>query len=352
MSLGPVMVDILGMRLSPEERERLLHPLVGGVILFSRNYTKPEQLQRLVEDIHGLRQPHLLVAVDHEGGRVQRFREGFTRLPAAGRFGDEYGRDPQHAGRLAAICGWLLAAELRTVGVDFSFAPVLDLFLGISKVIGDRAFHRSSDVVARLAREVMKGMAEAGMAAVGKHFPGHGSVAADSHLDIPVDGRDLEDIRVRDMLAFERMIHYGLPAMMPAHVIYPKVDYRPAGFSRIWLRTILREQLGFQGVVFSDDLSMAGAASVGDYAQRARSALDAGCDMVLVCNNHEGADQVLDGLDGHGDPVSQGRLVRMHGRHPIDRRELIESERWRRAVSELERLETEPELDLGDDSPA
>ncbi len=346
------MLDIAGTELLPEERELAMHPMAGGIILFSRNYQTPAQLQRLVGDIHALRQPHLLVAVDHEGGRVQRFREGFTRIPAMGRFGEEYARDPKHALHLAEAGGWLLAGELRALGVDFSFAPVLDLHRGISRVIGDRAFHRRPEVVARLARAMVKGMSGAGMAAVGKHFPGHGGVAADSHQVVPMDGRDLEDIRGEDMLAFERMIHYGLSAIMPAHVIYPQVDKVPAGFSRIWLQGILREQLGFQGAVFSDDLSMAGAAVAGDFAHRARSALDAGCDMVLVCNDPGGAAQVLEGLEGHGDPVSQARLVRMHGRHAVDRSDLIGSEKWRRAARNLEDLEKEPELDLGDDSPA
>ncbi len=346
------MLDIAGMELLPEDRERVTHPMVGGIILFSRNYESPEQLQRLVEGVHALRQPHLLVAVDHEGGRVQRFREGFTRLPAAGRFGEEYAGNPKRALQLAESSGWLMAMELRALGVDFSFAPVLDLHRGISRVIGDRAFHRHPEIVARLARAVVKGMSEAGMAAVGKHFPGHGGVAADSHRDVPIDGRDLEDIRGEDMLAFERMVHYGLSAVMPAHVIYPKVDGMPAGFSRVWLQTILREQLGFQGAVFSDDLNMAGAAVAGDFAQRARLALEAGCDMVLVCNNPEGADQVLERFAGHSDPVSQARLVRMHGRHTVDRVDLIKSEKWRRVVRDLEGMEKEPELDLGDDSPA
>lgn len=352
MSLGPVMLDLAGVQLLPEERELLRHPLVGGVILFSRNYETPEQVAGLVASIHALRNPRLLVAVDHEGGPVQRFREGFTRLPAARRLGEIHGRDPDRAVHLAQVCGWLLASELRAVGVDFSFAPVLDLYRGVSKVIGERAYHRHPDVVARLARAAMKGMHEAGMGAVGKHFPGHGSVEADSHLSLPLDTRPFQDIQVGDLLAFERMLHFGLPAVMPAHVVYPQVDSLPAGFSRFWLHDVLRSRLGFQGAIFSDDLSMAGAAVMGAYAERARAALAAGCDMVLACNDREGAIQAVEGLDGPADPVAMARLARMHGRHEIDRVALLRSRRWREAVRAVAGIEAEPELALGDDAPA
>lgn len=350
MSLGPVMVDLAGPGLRPDEREILRHPLVGGVLLFSRNYESPRQVQALVEAIHSLREPHLLVAVDHEGGRVQRFREGFSRLPAAGRLGELYDRDARDATDRAEACGWLMAAELRAVGVDFSFAPVLDLHRGVSKVIDDRAFHRDPEVVATLARAYMKGMQRAGMAAVGKHFPGHGSVEADSHKTLPVDKRPLEDILGEDLLAFERMIHYGLPGIMPAHVVYPALDTRPAGFSSRWLRTILRERLDFQGAVFSDDLNMAGAAIAGSPLERGRAALDAGCDMVLACNDPVGATQVLDGLGDYQDPVAHARLARMHGRHPIAREILLASDEWQRANRMARSLERAPELALGDDS--
>ncbi len=344
------MLDLKGSSIVPEEREILCHPAVGGVILFSRNYESPEQLAELVARIHSLRVPHLLVAVDHEGGRVQRFREGFTRLPAAARYGRIYGQDRRRARELAQAGGWLMAAELRAVGVDFSFAPVLDLHRGVSRVIDDRAFHSHPEAVADLARAFMKGMQQAGMAGVGKHFPGHGSVEADSHLALPVDPRPATDIQGEDMLAFERLIHYGLPAVMPAHVVYPAVDSRPAGFSGIWLRTILRDQLGFQGAVFSDDLSMAGAAAAGAPLDRAHIALAAGCDMALVCNDPAGAAQVVQGLESYENPVAQARLARMHGRGGGDRAALREQERWRQAVDAIGPLEAEPELDLGDDS--
>ncbi|VFN01218.1 MAG: beta-N-acetylhexosaminidase [Candidatus Kentron sp. G] len=351
MSLGPIMLDLEGPQLLPEERELLSHPLTGGVILFSRNYRTPEQLSALVADIHGVREPQLLVAVDHEGGSVQRFREGFTVLPAARRFGEIHGRDPDRARVLAEACGWLMAAELRAHDVDFSFAPVLDLGKGRSRVIGDRAFHRDPKTVARLAGAVARGMKRAGMASVGKHFPGHGTVEADSHVDIPIDPRTLETILSRDLIPFARMIRSGLPAMMPAHVIYPKVDERPAGFSPVWLRSILRGQLGFQGAIFSDDITMAGAAWAGDSIERARSALNAGCDMMLVCNNRQGVQEILAGLVEYHDPVSALRLARLHGRGRYHRAELSAWAEHRQAAALLCALESEPELDLHDDRP-
>jgi beta-N-acetylhexosaminidase len=332
MSLGPVMLDVQGLELLPEERERLKHPLVGGVILFSRNYQSPEQVEALVRDIHALREPQLLVAVDHEGGRVQRFRDGFTALPPIRELGRIFDENPRRARRLAETSGWLMATELRAVGVDFSFAPVLDLDRGVSRVIGDRAFHSHPETVADLAHAYMVGMHQAGMAAVGKHFPGHGAVEADSHLALPVDGRKLVDIQAEDMVPFERMIHYGLEGIMPAHVVFSRVDSLPAGFSGIWLRKILREQLGFQGVIFSDDLSMEGAKVAGDVVARAKMALSAGCDMVLVCNDAAAADQVLTGLGTHDDPVSHLRLVRMHGRENPTRTQLAQEQSYRDAV--------------------
>lgn len=332
MSLGPVMLDVAGITLTAEERERLQHPLVGGVILFSRNYTSPEQVRALTTVIHGLREPQLLVGVDHEGGRVQRFRSGFTALPPMRRLGELHDENSRRALRLAENVGWLLAAELRAVGVDFSFGPVLDLGRGVSEVIGDRAFHANPEIVAELAHAVMRGMHRAGMAAVGKHFPGHGSVAADSHTSLPVDEREFADIGADDLVPFERMIHYGLPAVMPAHVVYPRVDPEPAGFSRFWLKRVLRGQLGFQGVIFSDDLSMEGAKGVGGIVARGQKALAAGCDMVLVCNDPAGAGQLLDGFGAHDDPVSHLRLVRLHGRPGPDRVQLVADRNYHDAV--------------------
>lgn len=344
MPLGPVMLDLQGTALMADERELLRHPLVGGVILFTRNYASPEQLAALVAEIHGLRTPRLLVAVDHEGGRVQRFRDGFTALLAARRFGEIYAHDPRRAKRLSGVCGWLMASELRAVGVDFSFAPVLDLDRGVSQVIDDRAFHHSPDVVATLAHSYMLGMRKAGMAATGKHFPGHGSVAADSHHALPVDEREYADIYMEDLVTFKRLITYGLAGIMPAHVVYKKVDKQPAGFSRFWITEVLRHRLGFQGVVFSDDLSMEGAAGVGDYVERARAALHAGCDMLLVCNNRQGALAVLDGLQPKPHPVLHVRLARMHGRQATDRAGLQQDSRWRQARQAIEQLAYETTL--------
>jgi beta-N-acetylhexosaminidase len=332
MSLGPVMLDVEGLALSAIERERLKHPLVGGVILFARNYQSPEQVEALVRDIHGLRTPRLLVAVDHEGGRVQRFRDGFTSLPPLRHLGNIYDENPKRARRLAETSGWLMATELRAVDVDFSFAPVLDLDRGVSQVIGDRAFHSLPEAVADLAHAYMHGMHRAGMAATGKHFPGHGAVEADSHVALPVDDRLLVDIMAEDVVPFERMIHYGLEGIMPAHVIFTCVDAQPAGFSSTWIRKILRGQLEFQGVVFSDDLSMEGAKGAGDVVARAKLALSAGCDMVLVCNDPAAADQVLAGLGHYDDPVSHLRLVRMHGRENPTRAQLALDQAYLDAV--------------------
>lgn len=346
------MLDLSGPALTDAEREALRHPAAGGVILFSRNYESREQVAALVAEVHAVRTPPLLVAVDHEGGRVQRFREGFTRLPAAARFGELFDRDPRQALRLAEAAGWVMAAELRAVGVDFSFAPVLDLDRGVSRVIGDRAFHRRPEVVAQLARAFARGMQHAGMAAVGKHFPGHGSVAADSHDTLPVDPRAYADIQAEDLVAFERMIHSGLAAIMPAHVVFPAVDPRPAGFSRRWLKGVLRERLGFQGAVVSDDLSMAGAGVIADPVERARAALDAGCDLVLVCREPAGQPAVLAALVDHRDPVAQARLARLHGRGQPCWEDLEASGEWRQATAAVAALERAPELALGDDATA
>jgi beta-N-acetylhexosaminidase len=291
---GPVFVDVAGLELTDQERARIAHPLAGGVILFARNYQSPAQLAALTASIRGLRLPAPLIAVDHEGGRVQRFREGFTSIPAMRTLGDLWDRDVAAAAREAARLGQVLAGELVRNGVDFSFTPVLDLDYGTSSVIGDRAFHRNANAVAHLACALREGLRAGGMPAVGKHFPGHGFVAADSHTDIPVDDRSLGAIVIDDLVPFAAMVKRGLEAIMPAHVIYPAIDAQPAGYSRIWLQEILRGKLGFDGMVFSDDLGMAGAAGAGDMLARATAALEAGCDMVLVCNDPTGADALLE----------------------------------------------------------
>ena len=347
MSLGPIMLDLDSIEMNPEEREILQNPLVGGVILFSRNFSSIEQITQLVKDIHVLREPRLLVAVDHEGGRVQRFRDGFTSLPAVGHFGEIYQHNPKRAHFLAETAGWLMAVELRAIGVDFSFAPVLDIDYGVSSVIGDRAFHQDKNIIVELAHAYSKGMQTAGMAATGKHFPGHGAVSADSHTDMPVDKREYNEIYAKDILPFKRMIHHGIAAIMPAHVVYPKVDSLPAGFSEVWLKDILRQRLGFHGVIFSDDLDMKGASVAGEnYVDRAETALSAGCDMALVCNNRTGAINVLDNLSGHNDPVSHLRLARMHGKHEITMSELHKTTQWKESSDLLKRYQDDPSLEL------
>lgn len=348
MSIGPLMIDVQGTALSEVERDVLQHPLVGGVILFSRNYAEPAQVAALIDAMQAGRKTRLLIAVDHEGGAVQRFREGFTRLPACAELGKQFDHDQQTGLDLAHAHGWLMASELRAVGVDFSFAPVLDLG-GISRVINDRAFHKQPDKIGRLAFAYRRGMNDAGMAAVGKHFPGHGSVEADSHHEIPVDERSFEQIESADLIPFQRMINNGLEAIMPAHVIYSNVDERPAGFSPFWLQTVLRGKLNFTGVIFSDDLSMAGASVGGDYLERTRAALDAGCDMALICNKPEGAIQVIDQLGDYLDPVAQTRLIRMHGRNTMEYAKLAELADHKARKKQLDALHPDRELDLGDD---
>ena len=307
LALGPVMLDIAGTQLAEHERELLAHPLVGGVILFTHNFESQRQIAKLTADIRAIRQPCLLVAVDHEGGRVQRFRSGFTRLPPMRRLGEVWAKDRPHALRLAEDIGVILAAELLVLGVDLSFTPVLDVDFGESSVIGDRAFSADPEAIASIAGALIKGLATAGMGNVGKHFPGHGFVQADSHIAVPVDSRAYDEIAASDLVPYQRLA--SLTGVMPAHVIYPAVDDQPAGFSRKWLQEILRGRLGFDGLIFSDDLSMEGASGVGGIVDRANAALGAGCDMVLVCNAPEAARELLNGL-GHAvlDPVRAERL--------------------------------------------
>lgn len=323
------MLDIAGLSLTAEDKTLLQNPQVGGLILFSRNYQSPEQLARLVQEVRDCA-PRMLIAVDQEGGRVQRFREGFTRLPPMAVLGSLYVEDQNNALTVAAELGWLMAAELIAYGVDISFAPVLDLDFGVSQVIGDRAFSAKPVEVAELAGAFIQGMREAGMASTGKHFPGHGWVVADSHLEIPVDERSLDEIETQDLAPFIALMQQGLDAVMPAHVIYRQVDDRPAGFSPYWIGQRLRAEIGFDGVVFSDDLTMEGASVAGSFEARAAQALEAGCDMLLVCNNRPAALQVLSYLET-ADHSGSERISRMSASDVYSIDAIRSTERWQRA---------------------
>jgi len=314
LPLGPLVFDVSGTELAPADCRRLLHPLAGGVILFSRNFFSLDQLSQLTHEIHALRNPPLIIGVDHEGGRVQRFREAFTAIPPMRELGRAWDADASRARQLAIETGFVLAVELRAHGVDQTFAPVLDVDHGSSSVIGDRALHSDPRIIAELARALLQGFKQAGMVGIGKHFPGHGHVRADSHVEIPIDERTFEEIDAMDLVPFQRLIEAGIGGIMPAHVIYPGVDDRPAGFSKVWLKQVLRGKLGFGGVVFSDDLSMEGASAAGSVIARAESALAAGCDMILLCNNLGATDELMGGLRHAMSAVSLARLARMHGK--------------------------------------
>lgn len=338
MALGQVMLDLEGLALTQEEAQLLCHPQVGGIILFSRNYQSPAQLSKLIAQIRAATPRRLLLAVDQEGGRVQRFREGFTQLPPLKNLGILYDTDPLAAKQLAHSIGWLMASELLAYDLDFSFAPVLDVDTGISSVIGDRGFHASPQIVAELGQAFCAGMQYAGMATVGKHFPGHGSVAADSHIDIPVDDRDYTAIEQHDLIPFRALAAAHLDGIMPAHVIYSKLDKNPAGFSSYWLQTVLRQGLNFQGAIFSDDLAMAGAEVMGNFANRARSAINAGCDMVLVCNNRPAALDVLAALADDIDINSQQRLLKMQATTKVSLKENQQHPLWQQTIKQIQQL--------------
>ncbi len=329
------MLDVEAYELTPQDKDVLLHPQCGGVIFFARNFADHEQIRNLADSIRALRRSALLIAVDQEGGRVQRFREGFLDLPPPGAIGALYNKEPQKALQHAERYAWLMANECLAVGIDFSFAPVLDLNYGVSEVIGDRAFHSDPEAVAALATAYLQGLHRAGMAAVGKHFPGHGCVQADSHKDLPIDGRDFAQIEAQDLIPFKMMIEQGMEALMPAHVVYNACDSAAAGFSPFWLQEILRKRLGFEGVIFSDDLSMAAAHSAGSPADRAQAALFAGCDMLLVCNDANAAGQVLESLEKWNNPESRQRIERMRRREPLDWESLHASSGWVDAVSSV-----------------
>lgn len=335
MTLGPIMIDLLGKELLAEERELLKHPLVGGIILFTRNFDSREQIRQLIAEVRAVRNPPLLVAVDYEGGRVQRFRKDFTVIPPMRAIGQRYDQDVAAGLHLARQVGWLLAAELRAVGIDLSFGPVVDLDYGASSVIGDRALHRDAQTVGDLAVALMHGMRDAGMCAVAKHFPGHGAVVADSHLALPVDRRRYVDL-VNDLHPYRRLIDNHLPAVMAAHVVFEQVDSVPASFSRRWLVDELRGRLGFTGAVFSDDLTMEGASVMGPIPERAAQALRAGCDMVLICNRRDAAVTTLQTIDLAPDPVAQMRIARLRGVGGLSENELFASAQWRSCLEAVQ----------------
>lgn len=332
MTLGVVMLDVAGLTLTPDDKALLKNPQVGGLILFTRNFSDMTQLMALVSAIRECN-PDIVIAVDHEGGRVQRFREGFTRIPAMQSFLSAYRKDPSAALARVRDVGWLMASELLACGIDISFAPVLDVDDNHCKVIADRAFSPDPAEVVVLAGAFMEGMHQAGMATTGKHFPGHGSVTGDSHLVQPVDERTLEQVTEHDLIPFARLAG-ALDAVMPAHIVFSQVDAQPVGFSKLWLNTILRGQMGYNGVIFSDDLSMAGAESAGSFAARADAALGAGCDMVLVCNQREAALEVVQHLAGRQCPGSE-RLLAMRARKRCHWNDLRDNPRWQRIAAEL-----------------
>ena len=345
MTLGPLMVDIDGLSLTPEDRELLQHPLVGGIILFSRNVADREQVRALTSEIRALRDPAILIAVDQEGGRVQRFRDGFSALPPLRWLGRLYDEDPKHARAMTTMVARIMAQEVLDVGVDFSFAPVLDIDRGYCEVIGDRAIHPQPDVVAALGMAYMQGMRQIGMAAVAKHFPGHGGVAGDSHHVLPEDHRSYSDL-LDDMEPYRSLIGDGLPGLMMAHIRYTEVDPEIASLSSYWMQQVLRGELAFQGAIFSDDLTMEGASAGGSVADRAITALHGGADMALICNNRSAVGPVLDALQGYSQPASFGRLAAMRA----DFRKYADAPRdssdWRQAVAGLQAALERPSLIL------
>jgi beta-N-acetylhexosaminidase len=345
VSLGPLMIDLRGTALERDEREWLESPLVGGVILFKRNFSSVQQLTSLVAEIHAVRQPPLLVTVDQEGGRVQRFRDPFFGLPPLRALGRLYDEDRDLALETAGACGWLMAAELRAVGVDLSFTPCVDLDRGLADVIGDRALHREPAVVAALARRLAAGAKKAGMAVTAKHFPTHAGVRSDSHTEFAVDNRELDGLD-DDLKPYRDLIRNGLPAVMVAHVTFPAIDPRPASLSSWWIGHYLRGELEFKGAVISDDLSMVGASVVGSVATRVRSALEAGCDLVLLCNAPEQIPPVLESLQGYVDPAAQLRLTRLHGSGELEWQSLHASVDYRQAVALVAPLCARPKLEL------
>lgn len=329
------MLDVEGLALTPADRDLLREPAVGGVILFARNYESPTQLADLVAAIRAVRSPPLLVATDHEGGRVQRFRDGFTVIPSMRRIGRQYDSDPGSAISLAKTTGWVVASELRAMDIDLAFTPCVDLDWGVSEVIGNRAFHRRTGVVGELASAYSQGLREGGMAAVAKHFPGHGAVVADSHENLPIDRRDFGAL-LDDMRPYEKLIgNRQLAGVLMSHIVYSELDEKPAGFSAYWIQNQLRSQLGYDGAVFTDDLSMKATRQFGTMPSRARLALEAGCDMVLVCNDRPAASATVAALREYSNPLSLVRLARLHGTGHVMRETLLTSDEWLSATERL-----------------
>lgn len=340
------MLDVEGLTLTPADRDLLREPAVGGVILFTRNYRSPAQLADLVAAIRAVRSPPLLVAVDHEGGRVQRFRDGFTAIPPMGRIGRCHDRDPVLSRSLAKTAGWIAASELRAMDIDLAFTPCVDLDWGFSEIIGNRAFHRKPDVVAELAGAYSRGLREGGMSAVAKHFPGHGAVVADSHEQLPVDRRGYGDL-LDDMRPYEKLLAARqLAAVMLAHIVYAELDPLPAGFSAYWIQNQLRTQLRFDGAVFCDDLSMKATRQFGSMPVRAKMALAAGCDMILVCNDRAAATKTVAALRDYSSPTSLVRLARLHGTGHVMRETLLASDEWQNATRLLHDGLASPEFSL------
>ncbi len=340
------MLDIDGVALSPADRDLLREPAVGGVILFTRNYESPAQIADLVAEIRALRSPPLVIAVDHEGGRVQRFRDGFSAIPPMRAIGQAFARDPEAGLELARQVGWLIASELRAANIDLCFAPCVDLDWGVSEIIGDRAFDSNPGNVADLAAAFCRGLRSAGMAAVAKHFPGHGAVVADSHLRLPVDRREYGQL-LDDMRPYERLVNTGaIAGVMLAHIVYREVDDWPAGFSPHWIDQELRGRIGFGGAVFCDDLSMKATDAYGTMPERARRALNAGCDMILVCNDRHAAEQAVNALNDYSNPLSLVRLARLHGTGKVLRETLLASDEWREVSEQVSRWTDRPPLEL------
>jgi beta-N-acetylhexosaminidase len=337
MPIGPLMIDLVETRLTQEEKDFLKHPFVGGVILLTRNFQSMGQLQDLIYEIRSQRHHPLLIAIHQEGGRVQRFCDGFTPLPSCTQYGGYYDRDPEKALDLTELGGWLMASELLSVGIDMSLSPVLDLNSGVSSVMRDRCFHHDPEIVGKLASAFTRGMHKAGMATTGKHYPGHGSVKGDARMKFPIDKREFLEIVENDLLPFIRLIQEDLNAIMPAHIIYQQMDDKPASFSKFWLQYILRDQFKFTGAIISDDLSMAGAAYLGGYTERVQKALEAGCDMLIICNNPMAIQEVLETYSPSLiSPCSKQRLLKLCGRFRYTRAELYSSEAWEAANAAIE----------------